>query len=112
MTFCVYVTARNFLSCETTVSFTIRNLVCFLLGNFPASEFYIPTFQNTLFHLHRQIGVKSHLPAHEDGTECSETSAYKIQTRLNYPEESIQDSEHSESLKSRIRNLFSAFMLL
>jgi len=34
-------------------------------------------------------------------TECSETSAYKIQTLGNYPEESIQHSEHSESLKSR-----------
>jgi hypothetical protein len=34
-------------------------------------------------------------------TECSETSAYKIQTPGNYPEESIQHSEHGESLKSR-----------
>jgi tRNA threonylcarbamoyladenosine modification (KEOPS) complex Pcc1 subunit len=33
---------------------------------------------------------------------CSETSAYKIQTPGNYPEESIQHSEHGESLKSRI----------
>jgi len=32
----------------------------------------------------------SHLPAYEDGTECSETSAYKIQTPGNYPKESIQ----------------------
>ena len=35
-------------------------------------------------------------------TECSETSAYKLQTPENYPEESVQHSEHSESLKSRI----------
>jgi len=35
-------------------------------------------------------------------TECSETSAYKFQTPGNYPEESIQHSEHGESLKSRI----------
>jgi len=41
------------------------------------------------------------IPAYEDGTECSETSAYKIQTPGNYPEESIQHSEHGESLKSR-----------
>jgi hypothetical protein len=27
------------------------------------------------------------IPAYEDGTECSETSAYKIQTLGNYPEE-------------------------
>ena len=32
----------------------------------------------------------SDLPAYEDGTECSETSAYKIRTPGNYPEESIQ----------------------
>jgi len=31
-----------------------------------------------------------HLSAYEDGTECSETSAYKVQTPVNYPEESIQ----------------------
>jgi len=43
----------------------------------------------------------SYLPAYEVGTECSETSAYKIQTSGNYPEESIRRSEHSESLKSR-----------
>ena len=34
-------------------------------------------------------------------TEGSETLAYKIQTLGNYPEESIQHSEHGESLKSR-----------
>jgi hypothetical protein len=37
-------------------------------------------------------------------TECSETSAYKIQTPGNCPEEIIQHLEHSESLKSRILN--------
>jgi hypothetical protein len=89
----------------------------------------MPTFRNTLFHLHCQVGVKnelglrnvgifygkrlglkissqafsriisqhfsnlvhsSHLPVNEDGTECSETSAHKIQTPGNYSEESIQ----------------------
>jgi hypothetical protein len=34
-------------------------------------------------------------------TVCSETSAFKIQTPGNYPEESIRHSEHGESLKSR-----------
>jgi len=33
-------------------------------------------------------------------TECSETSAYKIQTPGNYPEESMQHSEQGESLNS------------
>jgi len=32
---------------------------------------------------------------------CSETSAYKIQTPGDYPEESIQHSEHGGNLKSR-----------
>jgi len=36
----------------------------------------------------------------------SETSAYKIQTPANYPEESMQHSEHGESLKSRMSKLF------
>jgi len=34
--------------------------------------------------------------------ECSETSAYIIQTPGNYIEENIIYSEHGESLKSRI----------
>jgi len=41
-----------------------------------------------LFHLHRQVGT--YLPMKMEQTECSETSAYKIQTPGNYPEESIQ----------------------
>jgi hypothetical protein len=27
--------------------------------NFPASEFYMPTFRNTLFSLHRRVGMKN-----------------------------------------------------
>jgi hypothetical protein len=30
------------------------NVVFFLLGDTPASEFYVPTFRNTLFHLRRR----------------------------------------------------------
>jgi hypothetical protein len=41
-------------------------------------------------------------------TERSETSAYKIQTPGNYPEESIQLSQHGESLKSRNESHFAA----
>ena len=51
----------------------------------------MPTFRNTLFHLHRQVG---NLLAYEDGTQCSETSEYKIQTPGNYPEENIQRSSY------------------
>ena len=36
----------------------VLNVVCFLLGNSSASEFYMPTFRNTLFHLHRRTGMK------------------------------------------------------
>jgi hypothetical protein len=35
--------------------------------------------------------------------EYSETSAYKIQTPGNYPEENIQHREKGESLKSSIQ---------
>jgi len=86
-------------------------LVCFLLGNSQASEFYMPTFRNTLFHLHMRLVTKNEVmilhiypPMKMEQTQCSETSAYKIQTQVNYPEESIQHSEQGESLKSR--NIF------
>jgi hypothetical protein len=42
----------------------------------------------------------SYLSAYEDGTERSETTAYKSQTPGNYPEESMQHTEQGESLKS------------
>jgi len=32
-----------------------------------------------------RVEFYTHLPAYEDGTECSETSAYKIQTAGNNP---------------------------
>jgi hypothetical protein len=37
--------------------------------------------------------------------QCSETSAYKLQTPGNYPKESIQHLEQGESLKSRTASL-------
>jgi len=40
-------------------------------------------------------------PMKMEQTECSETSAYKIQTPGYHPKESIQHSQHGESLKSR-----------
>jgi hypothetical protein len=69
------------------------NVVSFLLGNSLASELYIPTFRNTLFHLHRPMKMEQ--------TECHETSAYNIQTPENYPEENTQHTEQGESWKSR-----------
>ena len=78
-----------------------HNVARFLLVNSSASEFYMLTFRNTLSHLQRQVGACSYLPVKLEQTERSETSAYKIQTPGNYPKESIQHSEHGESLKSR-----------
>jgi len=70
----------------------VLNVVRFLMGNSLASEFYMPTFQNTLSVPYSQAGrcAYTHLPACENGTEYSETSAYKIQMPGNCPEESIQ----------------------
>jgi len=59
----------------------LLNVVCFLLGNSPASEFDTPTFRNTVCSIF--IGAMKI-------EQCSETSAYKIQTPGNCPEESIQ----------------------
>jgi len=39
-------------------------------------------------------------------TERSEILAYRIQTAGNYPEESIQHSEHDKSLKLRAQECF------
>ena len=70
-------------------SFDISPFVCFLLGNSPASEFYMPKFRDTMFHLHRQVGAFcTYLPMKME--QCSETSEYKIQMLGNYTEESIQ----------------------
>jgi hypothetical protein len=46
--------------CDYLISnfYHVLNVVCFLLGNSSASECYMPTFRNTLFHLHRRIGVE------------------------------------------------------
>ena len=44
--------------------------------------------------------------------QCSETSEYKIQTPGNYPEESVQYSEHGESLKSRILHIHGEEVIL
>jgi hypothetical protein len=51
-------------------------------------------------------------PIKMEQTECSETSAYKIQTPGNHPKERIQHSEHSESLKSRTVKQLSEFSIM
>jgi hypothetical protein len=80
------------------------NVVCFLLGCSPASELF-------MFRLHRLVGVKilhTYQLMKMEQTEFSETSAYKIQTPGNCPEESIQHSEHGVGLKSRNQLKFGA----
>ena len=49
-----------------------------------------------------QSSRNSYVPTYENGTECSETSVYKIQAPGNYPEESVQHSERGKILKSRL----------
>ena len=53
-----------------------------------------PTFLNLIYSSH------NHLPIKTEQTECSETSAHKIQMSGNNPEESIQHLEHGEGLKT------------
>ena len=61
---------------------------CFSLGGSPASDFYMPTFRNKLFHLRWQ-GTYT---AYEDGTERGfRNVAYKIQTPSDHPIEKIQN---------------------
>jgi len=74
----------------------------------------MPKFWNSLFHLHTPVGMKyvwvgakpfpisipqhfsnpdifhTYLPIKMEQTECTETSAYKIQMQGNYPQESTQ----------------------
>jgi hypothetical protein len=54
---------------------SLLNVVCFLLGNSPISEFYMSTAYKIL-HIYPPMKME----------QCSETSAYKIQTPENYPE--------------------------
>jgi hypothetical protein len=45
----------------------VVNVVFSLLGDSPASEFYLTTFRNTLFHIHRSFKQPM---TYEDGTVC------------------------------------------
>ena len=67
------------------------NVVFFLLGDSPESEFYVPTFRNALFHLHRLCKLLTLLMDMEL-TECSETSA-----QGNHPPP--QKKEHNNTLE-------------
>ena len=59
--------------CNLLISNFLRvlNAICFLLGDSPATKFYMPTFRNTLSVPSSQAGrcVYTHLPVCEDGTD-------------------------------------------
>ena len=59
----------------------------------PAFNFE-PKYRVTIPHTYQPMKMEQ--------TECSKTSPYKILTPGNYPEDSIQHSEHGERLKSII----------
>jgi hypothetical protein len=44
------------------------------------------------------------MPAYEEGTECTESLAYGIQTPGNYPKESIQQMENINNKKNFSKN--------
>jgi hypothetical protein len=80
-------------------------VVYFLLGNPPCLNFKCPPFRVLcLFHLHRRICMKdpSYISAYEDGTECSEMSAYKIQKQGNFQKKPYDIQNTAKSLKSRM----------
>ena len=81
---------------------------CFCTLTLPYPNTHPPNgscyFEPNLFPYHFLFLVHSthiYLPVNMEQTECSETSAYKLQTPGNYPKENIQHTEHGESLKSR-----------
>ena len=79
---------------ENVGVFIRENVWLGLFSSHTFSRINTPTFSNPVI-------VHTYPPMKMEQTECSETSAYKIQTRGNYPEESVQHSEHREILKSR-----------
>jgi hypothetical protein len=72
------------------------DVVYCLLGSSLASEFYKPTFQNTI----GSISMGGYPPMKMELIQCSETSAYKIQMPGNYPEDNILHPQHGKSLKT------------
>jgi hypothetical protein len=77
---CVRETSRHACTFLVLNFCCVLNVVCFLLGDSPASEVYVPTFRNTSIFP----------PIKIEQTECSETLAFKLQTPGNHPEESTQ----------------------
>jgi len=67
----------------------VSNVLFSLVGDSRASEFYVPTFRNTLFQLHRWCKLPT-TPMKVEQTVFSETSTHKIRTPGNHPIERIK----------------------
>ena len=63
----------------------IKYIVFFLLGDSPVSEFYVPTFRNTLFHFHNSREQEEFSlftrPVKMKQTKCSERRNIKLRRR-------------------------------
>jgi hypothetical protein len=68
-------------------------IVCFLLGDLPVSEVYMPTLRNTSIFIPTCLWRWN---------RRSETLAYNLHTLVNHPEKSILHAEEGRSLKSRV----------
>jgi hypothetical protein len=84
-------------SSETLVN--IYLVVCFLLGNSPASEFYMPTFRKTLFHLHRWIDIHHTYSPTKMEQNVPKRRHIKFRRR-RITQKNIKHSEHGEIFKS------------
>jgi len=69
----------------------------------PASEFYMPTFRNTLFHPHRQVGTRTYLPM-KMGQSVPKRRHIKLRRRGNHPNESIHTTNFCILPESDLRN--------
>jgi hypothetical protein len=58
----------------------VLNVVFFLFGDSPASEFYMPTFRNTLFHLHRRLQRWNSVPKRRHKNSEAEESPKRKNT--------------------------------
>ena len=70
----------------------VLNVVCFLLGNSPASKFYMPMVRDTVcsIFIGRWVFFIPTCLQRWNGTECSKTSEYKTQMPGNYPEKAYE----------------------
>jgi hypothetical protein len=57
-----------------------------------------------------RVIIQTYPPMKMEQIQCSETSAYKIQTPGNYPEDNILHPQHCESLKTTTFSLSSLYV--